>query len=71
MVIRRTDGSTERHAVVSGLKLKKDDVIQIMTGTGAGWGDPKKRDRELVAADLKNEFITEKEAEMIYGYSED
>ena len=68
VMIRRADGLTERHAVVSGLKLKKDDVIQIMTGTGAGWGDPKKRDRELVAADLKNEFITAEEASTIYGY---
>ncbi|MEM8857951.1 MAG: hydantoinase B/oxoprolinase family protein [Chloroflexota bacterium] len=71
VVIRRADGLTERHAVVSGLKLQKDDVIQIMTGTGAGWGDPKLRDRDLVAADLKNEFITEKEAEMIYGYKKE
>jgi len=26
--------------VVSGLTLNTDDVIQVMTATGAGWGDP-------------------------------
>jgi hypothetical protein len=33
----------ERHAVVSGLTLNTDDVIQVMTGTSAGWGDPMER----------------------------
>jgi N-methylhydantoinase B len=45
IVIRRANGEIERHAVVSGLTLNTDDVIQVMTATGAGWGDPRKRDR--------------------------
>ena len=67
VLIRRADGSCERHAMVSGLPLNTDDVIQIMTATGAGWGDPKMRDRGLVEVDLKNEFITDEEAKNIYG----
>jgi N-methylhydantoinase B len=38
-----------------------------MTGTGAGWGDPLKRDRELVKADLKNGYITQDQADRYYG----
>ncbi len=66
--IIRKNGETERHSVVSGLTLNKDDVIRVMTSTGAGWGDPLKRDPKLVQEDLKNEYITEKQAKDIYQY---
>jgi len=38
--------------------LNTDDVIQVMTGTGVGWGDPMERPLELVKEDLKNGYIT-------------
>jgi N-methylhydantoinase B len=62
VLIRRANGETERHAVVSGLTLNTDDVIQVMTGTGAGWGDPLKRPLERVREDLKNGYITLEQA---------
>ena len=67
ILIRRANGETERHAVVSGLTLHTDDVIQVMTGTGAGWGDPMDRPLELVKQDLKNDYITLEMAEKDYG----
>jgi N-methylhydantoinase B len=67
IIIRRANGDSERHSVVSGLTLNRDDVIQIMTATGAGWGDPKKRDKALVKEDLKNGYITPAQAEQYYG----
>jgi N-methylhydantoinase B len=67
ILIERTNGKTERYAVVSGLTLNTDDVIHVMTGTGAGWGDPLKRDRGLVKEDLKNGYITQYQAEQYYG----
>jgi N-methylhydantoinase B len=67
IVIRRANGETEHYSVASGLTLNKDDVIQIMTATGAGWGDPMERDLEKVKEDLKNEFITEEQANELYG----
>ncbi|MEZ4658148.1 MAG: hydantoinase B/oxoprolinase family protein [Caldilineaceae bacterium] len=66
VLVRRADGRCERHAVVSGLKLHRDDVIQIMTATGAGWGDPRRRDPALVEADLRNGFTTRDDAREIY-----
>ncbi|MFB0535612.1 MAG: hypothetical protein ACETWR_11585 [Anaerolineae bacterium] len=54
-------------AVVSGLTLNTDDVIQVMTGTGAGWGDPMERPLELVKQDLKNGYITLEQANRYYG----
>lgn len=63
----RKDGSSERHAFVSGLTVNKDDVIRIVTGTGGGLGDPAKRDRAAIALDVKNGFITEERAREVYG----
>ena len=65
--ILRTDGTKERYSMVSGLTLKKDEVIRVMTGTGAGWGDPMERDLALVREDLKNGLITEEQARKYYG----
>ena len=70
ILIRRTNGEQERYAVVSGLTLNTDDVIQIMTATGAGWGDPKERDLALVKEDLKNGYVTPDQAKRYYGLDE-
>ncbi|MFN8455198.1 MAG: hydantoinase B/oxoprolinase family protein [Anaerolineae bacterium] len=67
IVIRRTTGEKENYAVVSGLTLNTDDVIQIMTATGAGWGDPHQRDPALVKEDLKNGYLTPEQARRHYG----
>jgi N-methylhydantoinase B len=67
VVIVRSDGSTENHSVVSGLTVNCDEIIRIITGTGAGWGDPMKRDLELVKEDLKNGYITLEQANRDYG----
>lgn len=65
--IIRANGATERYSVVSGLTLNTDDVIRVMTATGAGWGDPLKRDLKLIKDDLKNGYITQRQAEQYYG----
>lgn len=67
IIIRRASGETERYSVISGLTLNTDDVIQIMSATGAGWGDPAQRDRELVKSDVKNGYITAEQAKRDYG----
>jgi N-methylhydantoinase B len=67
VLIVRANGATERYSVVSGLTLNTDDIIQVMTGTGAGWGNPMQRSLELVREDLKNGFITEEQANRYYG----
>jgi len=50
----RTDGSVEQHAVVTALEVNEGDVIRIHTGNGGGYGDPRRRARELVQEDLRN-----------------
>ena len=56
--------------MVTALPLNTDDVIRVMTGTGAGWGDPKERDISLLKDDLKNGYITGEQAKEYYGLDE-
>ncbi len=65
--IVRANGQTERYSVVSGLTLNTDDIIRVMTATGAGWGNPMERDIALVKEDVKNGYITQEQAEKWYG----
>jgi N-methylhydantoinase B len=65
--IVRSDGSIEDYSVVSGLTVNTGEVIRVVTATGAGWGDPMKRDLELVKDDVKNGYVTLEQAEKYYG----
>lgn len=65
----RPDGGEERYSFVSGLTVNTDDVIRVVTASGGGFGDPKKRDPKAVAQDVRNGFITADRAQEVYGYS--
>jgi N-methylhydantoinase B len=65
--ILRADGRVETHSSCAMLPLKRDDVIRIVTANGGGYGDPKKRARELVLADLRDGYVTPQVAESVYG----
>ena len=64
---RPKEGETQRFAFVSGLTTQRDDVIRVVTGNGAGLGDPKERDPDAVRRDVKNELITPQRAQEVYG----
>jgi N-methylhydantoinase B len=65
----RADGRKENHAVVSGLRLKRDDVIRIITANGGGYGDPRERDPAAVRKDLRDGYITPEQAVREYHYT--
>jgi N-methylhydantoinase B len=65
--IVRSDGSIEDYSVVSGLTVNKGEIIRVLTATGAGWGDPMRRDLELVKQDVRNGYVTLEQAEKYYG----
>ena len=66
--ILRTDGSIERHHMCTAVRAAKGDVLRLTTATGGGYGDPRLRDREKVAMDLKNGYITPEQAVTLYGF---
>jgi N-methylhydantoinase B len=63
----RTDGRIETYGKVSGLALKRGDIVRMITAHGGGFGDPKNRSRERVLEDIRNGFVTQKQAESSYG----
>jgi N-methylhydantoinase B len=63
----RGDGTIEEHAVTTLLGVNEGDVIRIHTGNGAGYGEPRRRRRELVLEDVRNGFVTPDRARAVYG----
>jgi N-methylhydantoinase B len=49
--------------------LKAGDLIRFLTQGGGGWGDPRQRDRALVARDLAEGKISAQAAREEYGYA--
>jgi len=66
-LVLRKDGSVERYAFASGIRVDTDDVIRVITGAGGGIGNPKERDPAQVQEDVLNGFITPEQAEEVYG----
>ena len=50
--------------------LKKDDILVMLTGGGAGYGDPAARGRALVERDLAEGFIDAETARRAYGFAD-
>jgi N-methylhydantoinase B len=63
----RADGDVEEHAVVTALEVNAGDMIRIRTGSGGGYGDPRRRPRELVRDDVRDGYVTRELARSRYG----
>ena len=66
-VTKDDEGTRDRYTFVSGLSLTTNDVVHVITSSGAGYGDPKRRDPEAVRLDIKNGFITTERAKKVHG----
>jgi N-methylhydantoinase B len=65
------DGSPSRRlGKAARYPLRKGDLVRLITGTGGGWGPPREREHDLVARDLADGMITEREAREVYGFAE-
>jgi N-methylhydantoinase B len=61
------DGSAPRQlGKAARLRLRRGDLVRLVTGTGGGSGPPALRDPDLVRADLLDGIITRGEATGIY-----
>lgn len=66
LIVQRA-GKTISLGANSTFTLEKDDVVEIRVAGGGGWGDPRARDRGLVARDLEDGIISEHQARHVYG----
>ena len=64
----RASGKCERYAIATGVIVNNGDIIRIRTGTGGGYGDPRKRDKAAILSDIKNGYLTPERAREIYGF---
>jgi N-methylhydantoinase B len=65
--ILRKNGEREIHAVVTELRVDRDDVIRVVTGNGGGWGDPAERSAADIEDDLRDGYVTPERARAVYG----
>ena len=63
----RPGGGVEEYAVVTALDVNAGDLIRIHTANGGGYGDPRRRPRELVEEDVRNGYVSEETARAVYG----
>ncbi len=61
------DGNVKEAATYSNYKLGKGDLIRFISGGGGGYGNPLKRDPQMVLNDVLNEYITLEKAKEDYG----
>lgn len=52
---------------ITGFPLKRDDIVEIRSMGGGGYGDPLTREVELVKQDVWNGYTTEERAQQMYG----
>lgn len=54
--------------VTTRLRLDKGDVVNLVTPSGGGYGNPSDREYDKIEKDIKNGFYTEEEALNQFGY---
>jgi N-methylhydantoinase B len=62
------DGETIDVPSKGAMKLMKGDIVTVDTGGGAGYGDPAERDREAIAEELADGWISDEAARRDYGW---
>jgi N-methylhydantoinase B len=64
----RQDERVCEHTIGDIERLSQGDTVSFYTTAGGGYGDPRTRERERVAADLRDGFITADHAFAVYGF---
>lgn len=60
LTLTRADGSSEAlPSKVVGVTLRQGDAVRLETSGGGGYGDPRRRDRQSLAADLLDGYVSD------------
>jgi N-methylhydantoinase B len=63
----RNDGSEAKLKKATGVTLQAGDRLLFSTAGGGGWGDPKSRERQAVADDVRAGYVSAASAARDYG----
>jgi N-methylhydantoinase B len=69
VLIRRTDGTVERHGKSTAVFVEQGCVWELHTGGGGGYGPPQERDPEAVRDDLEDGYVTLDHARRHYPHA--
>jgi N-methylhydantoinase B len=69
VVVNEGRPDERRMLKVNGLRLKRGDTVTCRTGGGGGYGDPRRRRREAIEADLADGAISLQAARELYGHA--
>jgi N-methylhydantoinase B len=61
------DGTSRVFGKTARYRLKRGELVRLVTGTGGGYGDPHTRPKADVVRDVLNGYITREMAEKDYG----
>jgi N-methylhydantoinase B len=61
------DSAKELIVSTKALDMEKGEVVRVVSAGGGGWGDPLRRDPELVARDVEFGYVTRTGARNDYG----
>lgn len=70
LLLERPDGTLENHPKAPGVRVPQGGLISHQTSGGGGYGDPRERPVERVAADLADGYISEPAAQRDYGWND-
>jgi N-methylhydantoinase B len=65
------DGTHKSFGKITRFLIPKGGVLALRTAGGGGYGPPSERDREAIARDLREGYITPDFAKRHYGYVEE
>jgi N-methylhydantoinase B len=66
----RRDGSETKLKKATGVRLEAGDRLIFSTAGGGGWGDPRTRERQAVADDLRAGYVSAEAARRDYGFDD-
>jgi N-methylhydantoinase B len=61
------DHPSVRKGKVARFPLRRGDRVRLITGVGGGYGDPLERDPAMVREDIRNQLLTEAQAQELHG----
>lgn len=65
--VRRNGQAQDMKSKLSGLALRKGDVVRLETSGGGGHGDPTTRARDAVTEDVRDGYVSAVAAKELYG----